>query len=61
MAPPARATENTYQPHQFERPQNAAPPQNQNARPQERAPEPQPERNQPREQEQKKEPEKGRK
>ena len=59
MAPPARANENTYQPHQFERPpqnterpQTAAPPP-QNQRPQERAPEPQQERGQPREQESK--------
>ncbi len=44
FAPPARATEETYHPHQFEKPQTAAPPQNQ--RPQERAPEPQQERGQ---------------
>jgi hypothetical protein len=66
MAPPARANENTYQPHQFERPQNTERPQNaappQNQRPQERAPEPPQERSQPKEQESKKpEPEKGRK
>jgi hypothetical protein len=50
FAPPARATEETYHPHQFERPQTAAPPQ-QNQRPQERAPEPPQERSQPRPQE----------
>jgi len=49
FAPPARATEETYHPHAFEKPQAAAPPQNQ--RPQERAPEPPQERSQPRPQE----------
>jgi uncharacterized protein DUF6600 len=49
FAPPARATEETYHPHQFEKPQNAAPPQNQ--RPQERAPEPPQQRGEPRGQE----------
>lgn len=61
MAPPAKATENTYTPHQFERPQNVERPQNA-APPQERAPEPPPERSQPREQESRKpENEKGKK
>ena len=46
FAPPARATEETYHPHPFEKPQAAAPPQNQ--RPQERAPAPPQERSQPR-------------
>jgi len=55
FAPPARATEETYHPHQFEKPQPAAPAQNaappQNQRLQERAPEPQQERGQQRGQE----------
>jgi len=49
FAPPARATEETYHPHQFERPQTAAPPQNE--RPQEKAPERPQEKSQPRGQE----------
>jgi hypothetical protein len=56
MAPPAKANENTYQPHQFEKPPAAAPPQNQ--RPQERAPEPSQERGQPRQEQRKPENEK---
>jgi hypothetical protein len=55
MAPPARANENTYQPHQFERPQHTERPQNAaplpSQKPQERAPEPQQERSQPKAQE----------
>ncbi len=40
FAPPAHANEDTYRPHQFEKPPNATPPQNQRPQPQERAPQP---------------------
>ena len=47
FAPPPKATEDTYKPHQFEKPQGAAPPQNQPPQgrppaPQERSPQPPP-------------------
>ena len=47
FAPPPRASEETYHPHQFEKPQNVAPPRNE--APQERAPERPQEHAQPRE------------
>jgi hypothetical protein len=52
FAPPARVNEDTYHPHQFERPQNAAPPKNEKVpekaseRPQERGQEPSQQRGQ---------------
>jgi Family of unknown function (DUF6600) len=49
FAPPARTNDETYHPHPFEKPQNAAPPRNE--KPQEKAPEPQQQRGQPRGQE----------
>src|SRR5882672_10995225 len=53
FAPPARVNEDTYHPHQFEKPQPAAPPKGENAappkneRPQEKAPERKQESNKP--------------
>jgi hypothetical protein len=53
FAPPARVNEDTYHPHQFEKPQTAAPPKSENAappkneRPQEKAPERKQESNKP--------------
>src|SRR6267143_6170912 len=48
FAPPARVNEDTYHPHQFERPQTAAPPRIENAGPpkNEKPPEKPPERRQ---------------